>query len=119
MTWARGWNVIDSALTSIARIIVWHVRELWVWLSFHSVAYGGGYKVLFLDDSNTMRRGVMFNNPEPDPHELYVHYVARDSLTHRSVETGAFLRKADKHVRWTYGWRRDSAKALLAADALR
>lgn len=108
-----------SGWASVWRCITWYVRNWRVQLSFYMVAGGGGDRVLFIDSDSDVRRGVMFNNHEPDPYELYVYYIGYNHIAGRLEENGTFLRKADKHVRWTYGWGKREAQALLAAEALR
>ena len=105
----------------ILRFLRHHLRELAMWLDWWLITANSGTRVLFLDDNrgNQLRRGVMYVTNNPDPHALYVSYIGRNLLTGCTTTNGTFLLTTDKHVRWTYGWCRDSAKALLVADALR
>ena len=108
-------------MKSIWRFLRHHVHELRIRLDWWLIVVSIGTRVLFLDDNHDdqLRRGVMFETGNPGPFGRYVIYLARNRLTGCTEKGGTFLLTIDKHTRWTYGWCRESVKALLVADALR
>ncbi len=97
------------------------MRELARWLDWCLITANSGTRILFIDDNhdNRIRRGVLYVTGKPDPYGLYVAYRAYNRLTGCTASAGTFVLMRDKHTRWTYGWCRDAAKALLVAEALR
>lgn len=105
---------------SIRRFIAWLARDLWVRVDFQLSCSACDHKVLFLDADNRVRRGALFVTASADPaYRFLVSYIDRSLLAEKPVVASNFFRADDLHVRWTYGWCRESAKTLLVAEALR
>lgn len=111
--------LLSAWIGPIVRLVVWLARDLRVRLDFALSCSACDHKVLFLDADNRVRRGAMFVTSQSEPYALLVSFIDRSALAERPLVASNFLCKADKHVRWTYGWGKREAQALLAAQALK